>query len=109
VTNIELKNNILVLQNFVWLYYICTELDRWVLTCHINHLQVCPTILYNFIDCNPESFSATEEITCILQIPEVHYRIHKSPSLAPILILAKSPILILSFHIRLGIPCGVFP
>jgi len=33
VTDIELKNKISVLQNFVWLYYRCTESDRHVLAC----------------------------------------------------------------------------
>jgi hypothetical protein len=33
VTDFELKNKISVIQTFVWLYYICTELARHVLAC----------------------------------------------------------------------------
>jgi hypothetical protein len=46
--------------------------------------------------------------TLTLQKPKAHYRIHKSPSLAPILSLVNS-LIVIAFHTRLGIPCGVFP
>jgi hypothetical protein len=47
--------------------------------------------------------------------PEVHYRVHNSPPLVPILSqinpvhTTPSYVLILSFHLRLGLPSGLFP
>ena len=64
-------------------------------------------------------FSATQKIPRILWKPKVHYRIHKCPPPFPILgqldpIHTPHPnswssILILSFHLRLGLPSGFFP
>jgi len=63
-------------------------------------------------------FSASQEIPRILWNPKVHYRIHKCPSLVPILshvYPVHTPrttswrfILILSSHLRLGLPNGLF-
>jgi len=64
-------------------------------------------------------FSASQEIPCILWNPNVHYRIHKCPPPIPILSQLDSvhtptstfwrSILILSSHLRLGLPSGLFP
>ena len=65
-------------------------------------------------------FSVSQEIPRILWKPEVHYRIHKYPPPVPIqsqLDPVHAPphpiswrsILILSSHLRLGIPSGLFP
>jgi hypothetical protein len=63
--------------------------------------------------------SACQEIHRVLWNPKVHYRIHKSPPLVPILshinpVHAPHPtswriILILSSHLRLGLPSGLLP
>jgi hypothetical protein len=63
--------------------------------------------------------AATEEFPIILRTPKCHCRVHKSPTLVlvqnkvnPIYITSShtlGSILILFFHIRLGLPNGFFP
>jgi hypothetical protein len=62
--------------------------------------------------------AATQELPSILWNPKVHYRVHKSPPLVPILSQIDSvytipfylrSILILSTHLRLPLPSGLFP
>jgi len=62
--------------------------------------------------------SANQEIPCIYWNPKFHYRIHKCPPPVPLIQIdpVHAPtfyflrsILILSSHLRLGLPSGLFP
>ena len=69
--------------------------------------------------CEAKRFSASQEIPRILWNPTVHYRSHKCPP--PVSILShldpvhtptsylRRSILILSSHLHLGLPSGLFP
>jgi hypothetical protein len=62
--------------------------------------------------------AATEELPSILWNPKVHYRVLKSPPLVPILSrsiqlmpshsISLTSILLLSIHLRVGLPSGLF-
>ena len=64
-------------------------------------------------------FAANQEIPSILWNPKVHYRTHKRPPPVPILSqldpvhtphpTSRRSILILSSHLRLSLPSGLFP
>ena len=61
-------------------------------------------------------YAASQEIPRISRNPKVHYRTHKRPPPVSILGQSTNPhptswtsILILSTHLRLGLPSGLFP
>jgi hypothetical protein len=79
--------------------------------------------LRNYVELRPSweaaSCADTQELPNILWNPEVHYHVHKSPSLVPILsqinpvhttrsYLSKIHFNI-TFPLRLGLPSGLFP
>jgi hypothetical protein len=69
--------------------------------------------------CEAASRLATQEFINILWISKVHYNVHKNPPQNPILsqinptippdTISLRSILILSYHLRLGLPAGLFP
>jgi hypothetical protein len=84
---------------------------------------ICVSVLtYLLMDLSPSwgaaNSAATQEIPSILWNPKVHYRVHRSPPLVPILSQINPihiipsylrSILILSTHLRLGLPSGLLP
>jgi hypothetical protein len=78
------------------MWFICDELSPW----------------------EAKSRSASQKIYWLLWKSKVHYCVHKSPLLAPIpsqinpvhipITYLKKTILILSSHLRLGLPSGLF-
>jgi hypothetical protein len=59
------------------------------------------------------SCEATQELPSILWNPKVHYRIHNSPQLVPILnqisAVYSTPSYLSQIHLHLGLPSGLFP
>jgi hypothetical protein len=84
------------------------------------HLLTCLLTLWSRVLLEKLTGSAaSQEIPCILWNPKFHYRTHKCPPPVPILsqlhpVPTTPPtswrsILVLSSHLRLGLPIGLFP
>jgi hypothetical protein len=89
-----------------FLFFLITYLLTYLLT-------LCSRVLLEKLT----GSAASQEIPRILWNPKVHYRTHKCPSPLPILSQlhpvpttpSQRSILILSSHLRLGLPSGLFP
>jgi len=108
-----LIKNLSLLQLVGCLYYCIRDARSHLLTYLLTHsMEHSPSWEANW-------FAASQEIPRISWNPKVHYRTHKRPPTVSILgppnpvhiptsYLLKS-ILILSTHLRLGLPRGLFP
>jgi hypothetical protein len=90
------------------LEYVCVRLPDYLLTYSMEQSS----------SWEPNRFSASQEITRILWNPKVHYHTHKCPLPVPILTqtvhslpsynTSWRSVRILSLHLRLGLPSGLF-
>jgi hypothetical protein len=92
------------------LTYLLTYLVTYLLTCLLSNLLTYTMKQSPSWEAN--RFSASQEIPRILWNPKVHYRTHKRPPPVPIQSTYPHPtswrnILILSSHLRLGLPSGL--
>ena len=95
----------------------------YLLVLYLTTLNVAQTVLTYSMEQSPswetDRFSVSQEIPHILRNPKVHYRNHKCPLTVPILIQldqvhaltshSRRSFLILSSHLRLGLPSCLFP
>jgi hypothetical protein len=81
---------------------------------------MCKRLTHSLTELSPSwevaNCAPTHELPSILWNPKVHYRVHESPPLVsilsqinPINTVPSYLILILSTHLRLGLPSGLFP
>jgi hypothetical protein len=101
--------------------YFCPTFNKHY-NVSINFCKVSQYLPYLLTELIPaweaENCAATQELPSILWNPKLHYHVHKSPPIVPILSQINPvhtipsylrSILILSTHLRLGLPSGLFP
>jgi hypothetical protein len=98
--------------------------SHWVLI-KVSVPSLTHSLTHTLMELSPSweaaNCAATQELPSLLWNPKVHYRLHKSPPLVPILSqidpihtipshpISLRSISILSTHLRLGLPSGLFP
>jgi hypothetical protein len=94
-------------------------MKRVRITINMSHISLTHSLLELSTSWEAANCAATRELPSNLWSPKIHYRVHKSSPLVPILnqfnlihtipsYISKTH-LALSIHLRLGIPSGIFP
>jgi len=123
---VEGSKNLHIYCYVIYIKWICSFSNKNLLKYKIICIHAHLFYLYSLTHSTVQSptwetnwFAASQEILRISRNPKVHYRTHKRPPPVPILGQPNPSIyphptswrsvLILSTHLRLGLPIGLFP